>query len=367
LSYGGLADQVADVAGRLGGRGIGTGDRACRKRLYSTVAVAGGPLLDPEKTLRVRGTTYRIVAVQGPEVGSLAPLFRESFGLEFFTPGWLRRKYACEAGGLPAFSCVALAKGAPVAACGVLPWTVRLGEQVEVGGQIVDVATASEHRRRGLFTHLAQAARDICEAAGVAFVYALPHPDAASYRLFVGSLGYQHLHDLVEYTRPVPTLQAERRARLAALLRPPRERRVKRTLSVLLAAEPVLSNSLVGDGFAGVERGGAFHAYKTAFGGSFVAALDRGRAWLKVDRHLQVGDLEASSDGDLERTMHALVLLAKRLGVHEVRFQASRDTRFDALARHVGTRSGLAAVYRNLSSAIPAERLRFTLGDLDNF
>jgi hypothetical protein len=330
--------------------------------------VAGRPLLEPEKTLEAGRATYRVSVLQGAGLAALVPLFRESFGRTFFTRGWLERKYACEAGGLAGFSCVALAEdGTPAAACGVLPWAVRFGDRVEVAAQLVDAATARDHRRRGLFTRLAEVAHGVCEAAGVAFLYAFPHVEGDSYPLFVDRLGYEHVDDLVEHAWPIRTVHVDRATGRSAILRPLYERYLERALRPLVPAGQSLANSLVADGFAGIDRDAAFHAYKAAFGGSRIVALPGGRVWLKVSRGLLLGDLEARSDADLERTLAALERLGARVGAHRILFQASRDTRFSFLARRARPERGLAVVYRNLSSSIPAPRLRFTFGDLDNF
>ena len=121
------------------------------------------------------------------------------------------------------------------------------------------------------------------------------------------------------------------------------------------------------DGFAATDRDDAFFAYKS-FAGSRVLELDRGRVWLKVRHGIQVGDIGAESDADMEACVRSLERLAARVGVHRVVLHASRGTRADEFfaKRYSGTPS-VSVVYRNACSEIPPERLRFTLGDLDNF
>jgi hypothetical protein len=299
----------------------------------------------------------------------LAPLFRTAFGRRFFTPEWLERKYACEYQGVPGFSCTAFtARGEVAASLGVLPWQIRFGDHIEVAGQLVDAATADRHRRRGLFGRLAETVRELCRAAGISFLFAFPHANGSSFPAFVGKLGYRHIDDLVEYQLPIRTVWAERIPERAGAARSLYERHARRTLSGRGAADLGLENSLIADGFAAVGRDHAFHEYKTSFGGSEVLALDGGRVWVKVSHGLLIGDLEASSEADLDRTERALKRLAVRLGVHQIVFQVSTDTR---LSRFFGdrfrTRLGLNVVYLDLGSQIPAEKLRFTFGDLDNF
>ena len=97
-------------------------------------------------------------------------------------------------------------------------------------------------------------------------------------------------------------------------------------------------------------------------------AVEGGRAWVKIRRGLIIGDMEARAQTEIEKTMRALRRLAARFGIHQVVFQLSDGTRFSRFFEgRVQARPALNAIYRNLRSRIPPEKLRFTLGDLDNF
>ena len=99
----------------------------------------------------------------------------------------------------------------------MLPWGVRFGDHVEVAGQLIDVATGSAHRGRGLFAYLAEMVREECEAAGVGFLYGFANE--AAFPIWVKKLGYEHTDDLVEYRLPVRTVPVERIARRTPTLR----------------------------------------------------------------------------------------------------------------------------------------------------
>ena len=307
---------------------------------------------------------YRFSVLRGRELARLVPLFLDAFGRSV-TDGWLTRKYACSANDVEGFACAAFTEaGEPAGAVGVLPWGVRYGDRVEVAGQMVDVATGNAHRGRGLFVRLAEQAREVCEFAGVGFLFGFPNE--AAYPIWINKLGYEHFHDLVEFRLPVRTFWAERVARRATFLAPAYEQYVDRNLR--RAATEELPNSLLAEGFAAVEHDRAFHAYKAAFGGSRVVGLDGGRVWLNVRHGLLLGDLEAATDSDAQATTRALSRLARLLGIHQILFIASKDTRFDRLlgARYK-TSQGLPIIHRNIRSEIPREKLRFTFADLDNY
>jgi len=328
--------------------------------------VAQESSLAADSTFEAKGARYRLAALRGSDLAPVLPLFLDAFGREFDARK-LERKYTCEEGGLAGFVSVAFAdNGEAAGSVGVLPWPVRFGDRSEVAGQMVDVATSNAHRGRGLFVRLADHAREVCESAGVAFLFGFPND--AAYPIWMNKLGYEHIHDLVEYRVPVRTAPVERVARRAGALGGLYERHVTRTLRPYVPADPVLENSLVVEGFAGIDRDREFHAYKAAFNGSRVLAVDGGRAWVNPQHGLLIGDLEASSEADMDASLRSLVRLARRLGLHHVVFQVSRGTRFSPFFEsRARTLPGLPVIHRNLSSQIPADRLRFTFGDLDNF
>ena len=321
-----------------------------------------------EKYVDIEGTTYRLEQVGPSQLAPLVPLFRDVFARRDFTVDWLNKKYGCEYDGVRGFSCVAFTQsGTAVASMGVLPWPIRFGDRIELAAQLVDAATHPEHRRRGLFALTGQMAVEICDAAGIAFIFAFPDTERHSYAGFIRHVGFSHIHDLIEYRLPIRTLWAERLARRAGPLNTLYEQRLQKTLDAYAPGDPILENSLLSEGHAGTHRHRAFHEYKS-FAGGRVLEFDGGRVWLKVLRGVFVGDFEASSETNVLKTTRALEDIARRLGIHQILFQTSGKTRF---ARFFNERcSGLprlTVLYRNLRSQIPAEALRFTSGDLDNF
>ena len=321
-----------------------------------------------EREVVVRGATYRLARVHGPEMRPLVPLFRTEFRRRDFTLDWLQKKYAGEYQGVKGFACVAFAAGGEaVASFGVLPWPILFGDRTELAAQAVDGATHHQHRRRGLFTSLGEMAREICESEAVSFLFGFAHPQGPSYPGLVRNLGYTHVDDLVEYRLPISTFWTERIARRLGPLHGFYARHRDRTFSDYAPTDPVLANSLLSDGFAATRRDRSFHVYKS-FTGSRVLAMDGGRVWLKVRRGLNVADLEASSEAEMEHTTRALERLATRLGTHQILFQSSKDTRFTRFfEKRFPSFPCLTVIYRNLCSQIPVDKLRFTFGDLDNF
>jgi GNAT superfamily N-acetyltransferase len=315
----------------------------------------------------LRGTPYRLALLRGRELEAVLPLFADAFPGRQFTADRLARKYACTYENVRGFLCVAFTETGDVAgSVGLLPWAVRYRETKEGAGQMVDVATHSAHRGRGLFVHLADAVRDVCDRAGLGFLFGFPNEEA--YPIWINKLGYRHTDDLVQYRRSVGTLWIERVTQRVGPLASWYGSRVDHAFRSRAPNDPVLPNSLGTEGFACIDRDASFHAYKTAFAGGRVVTFGGGRVWLRVQHGMLIGDLEAQSADELDTTVHELTRLARRLGVHQLVFQASKDTRFSSLLRSRFEESpGLPVIHLDIRSRIPADRLRYTFGDLDNF
>src|SRR5262249_52346244 len=157
----------------------------------------------------------------------------------------------------------------------------------------------------------------------------------------------------LEYRRPIRTLWAERIARRSGL-RGVYRRRVDRVFRELTPDDPILPNSLAREGFAATQRDATFHSYKS-FAGSRVLQTDGGRVWLTVRHGIQVGDIEAESPADLERSARALEQLAARLGVHQIVLHGAPATRFQRFfAGRYGETPSVALIHRDVCSQIPA-------------
>jgi predicted N-acetyltransferase YhbS len=324
-----------------------------------------GPILETQ--FKSRGETYRVAVLYGREIEVISPLLREVFGTtKGFRPEWIRRKYICERDGVRGFACVAFAAdGRPVANVGALPWPIRYGARVELATQLADCATSPAHQGHGLHSRLVGLVHEVADAAGMTFVFRFSNE--ISFAITTSKLGYTPLEDLVEYQLPVRTLWAERLARRAGLGKA-YDRHVERVTRPYVDTGFPFTSSVLPEGFAGVDRDRAFLDYKETFGEGRVLSLDGARVWLTVRHGLLVGDMEAQSDVELGRGLDALERLARRLGAHRILFQASPDIR---LSRFLATRLPLARTRHiscfDLSSKIPSDELRFTLGDIDTF
>ena len=81
-----------------------------------------------------------------------------------------------------------------------------------------------------------------------------------------------------------------------------------------------------------------------------------------------VGDLEPQDAAGLHAVADDLERLARRLGIHQIVFQASKGTRFTALlGAGFGESPGLPVIHRDIRSQIAPGELRYTFGDFDNF
>ena len=315
-------------------------------------------------TVHIEGTHYRLARFSDSNIAALLPLYRTVFRKD---PGrdWLSKKYSTDYIGIRDLGYIAFTEdGDAVSSFGMLAWPMRFGDRTELAGQAMDVMTHPQHQRRGLFSILGEKTTTLCESEGLSFVYAFPNQE--SLPGFLNRLGYIHLGNLAQYRLPVTTFPLERIARRLGMANGLYRRYTQR----LLRRYPLtatLENSVLSNGFAGTNRDEAFFNYKT-FAGSRVHDIDGCRVWLKIARGIMIGDIENKPEPDLERALRAIKGRAFRLGIDQILFQISEDTRLSRFfADRFTSLSPLAIVYRNFRSEIPPGKLKFTFGDLDNF
>ena len=80
-----------------------------------------------------------------------------------------------------------------------------------------------------------------------------------------------------------------------------------------------------------------------------------------------IGDMEVWP-GDFERLITHLKKLARKLGIYEIHFHASRGTMLHGLfARRYTALPSFPVIIKQLIGYTPADKIRFTSADIDTF
>lgn len=215
----------------------------------------------------------------------------------------------------------AVAVAAALPMLGVLP----NGQRIRLT-QMIETFTLSEHRGKGLMTHLANKILEAQQVDGVQMFFGLLNQN--NVHGFVRKLGFTATETMQYFEVKVRTVPLEalcRRLRIPAIFRwwaglVLREYRAEHAT--------VLTNSLLAEGFGGVLHDVNFFSYKS-FTFNYLCHFNGLDAWLKLESGLLVGDVcippETSAE-QWEAWQRSLKHLAHRAGLRKIIFQASPDT-----------------------------------------
>lgn len=142
----------------------------------------------------------------------LKELYADAFGSAISLEK-IQQRFDTASLGSPVIAFIAIhsATGKPAAYYGVFPVKAIVNKDVIQIAQSGDTMTHSQHRKKGLFTKLAQLTYDECSKAGIKFVFG--QPNEQSYHGFMQSLNWKHIDDIVRWdlklstkTLPIPKI-----------------------------------------------------------------------------------------------------------------------------------------------------------------
>jgi len=255
-------------------------------------------------------------------------------------------------------------RGQPAAFYCVIPCFIRFKDKIVLSAQSADTMTHPDHRFKGLFVELALRTFQLCETAGIQFVFGFPNQN--SLPGFVNKLGWETTERMdcfiirsvifpwkkIFYKFPVL------KNRLAAY-----QQGVLKNHAV---NQQGLSNSVFEDGFAGVYRDHHFRKYKT-YHQSHVIKLGNALLWVKINSVLLIGDILVKP-GEFEGMLYRLKSLASKLGIREIHFHASPGTTLHKLfARDYQPIPSFPVIFKSLGEHAALETVKFTSADIDTF
>lgn len=109
---------------------------------------------------------------------------------------------------------IAVADGRVVSLAAGVPKSIRVGSHTLLAFELGDFITASDFRKRGLFSSLIRMVSDKAKQCGAAFVYVRPNP--SSFRILTKDLSFREVQKLDERRFVMPSALVERKTGLAA-------------------------------------------------------------------------------------------------------------------------------------------------------
>ena len=308
---------------------------------------------------------YRIERISPENIYDLIPLYRDVFGIKV-TRQFIEKKYDTAYLGVGYYGHLAYdEQGKPTGYYGAIPFLIEWEGKKVIGAQSGDAMTHPDHAGQGLFTRLGNLTDDLLKKEGIEFVYGFPNQN--SYYGYTKKLHWEHREDMSRFNLKVRTLPLEKLSRRLGWMRSWYLNYRDRVLRPYRSDARALDSSVISDGFGGTCRNEDFFRYKS-FLGNAIYQIGPCKVWMKVEGGMLIGDMEQKSDTEMDQCVKLLQKLAWRLGVTEIILQFSPGS---APANYFSTRyptlPSWAIGYKNYTSELPLDKLRFTYGDLDTF
>lgn len=307
---------------------------------------------------------YSIVRLNAGNIRDLCLLHQAVYGS--VDDDYYRKKYDTSYTGIQFVGYLAYNNsGLAIAYYGVLPCFIRFGEKTILAAQSADTMTHPGHRFKGMFVELSHKTFGLCQELGIRMVFGFPNQN--SYHGAVHKLGWKLLHHMNSFSIPVNTLPLETLSHKLTSAGPLYARYRESTLRSKTADAAGIPNSVVLEGYAGVDRSAAYLQYKT-YSPTRVIRIGHSKVWISNRSGMIIGDMEPAAEESFPIIIKGLRKIAVRMGVRMIQFHCSPETRLHALFSSL-TKPGpsFPALIQDFGMEIPPERIRFTFSDIDIF
>lgn len=313
-------------------------------------------------TIKVNG--YCIERLGKHNVGDLDKLHRVLYN-RHHSSEYFEKKYDTAYTGVQHVGYIAYNdKRDPIAFFGVIPCFIRHEHELHLAAQSADTMTHPNYSFKGLFLHLATMTMELCREEGIVLVFGFPVQSAL--HSFLVKLKWQMTEMMDCYVVPVSIIPAERIMKKLPFARKFYHRYQQKVLQEYLVTADGTENSILKDGFAGVNRNAHYLRYR-GYHKTYVIQIGASLLWVKIRNGLVIGDIDCKPK-DFDDMMEKLQRLAFKLGVHRILFHTSHQTQLAAMfAERYEAVPSYYVLFKDLGSRIPLDKVKFTYADIDHF
>ncbi len=314
------------------------------------------------ETIQANG--YIIERLGKHNLGDLDKLHRMLYS-RHHPPDYFEKKYDTAYTGVEHIGYIAYNdKRAPIGFFGVVPCFIRYEHQLHLAAQSVDTMTHPNYSFKGLFLHLATITLELCREEGIVLVFGFPAQSTVY--SFMMKLKWQMTEMMDCYIVPVSIIPAERWIKKLNFTKKLYHRYQQKILREYVVDTDGVENSILKDGFAGVNRNPHYLKYR-GYHKTYVIQIGSSLLWVKVRNGLVIGDIDCKPQ-DFDDMMEKLQKLAFKLGVHRILFHTSHQTRLATMfAERYESVPSYYVLFKDLGSKIPLDRVKFTFADIDHF
>jgi hypothetical protein len=192
-------------------------------------------------------------------------------------------------------------------------------------------------------------------------------PNQNSLPGFVNKLDWQIGGNMECFIIPVKALPLERLANKFPFLKSLYNGFVKHQLKPCLLPRNGIRNSVIDEGYCGLQRDKDYLNYKTAYTSSFTIKVDTTQVWFKINDGMFIGDIDLALN-DLDNIIPHLQKIARKLGLKKIIFQADKRTVLHMLLKnHAQPIPSFPIIIKNLGVDLPLNKMAFTFADIDIF
>ena len=298
---------------------------------------------------------YDIRPITEDDMPAIAALYNHCFNADR-TVEATRAKFDTRPTGHPLTGHVALSdQGDVVSFCGLVPVEMRIGGELMLGAQSVDVMTHPDHRKAGMYVEVAQKTYDLGASRGVKVVFAFPNK--SSLHGLRHNLGWEIRDEMVGLS-----LRQQWWRRYGSQS----TKNVAEEIDqIAIDAQHVLDLN-----FDGVVKTRAYLDYKAICSGSRLVQFEDLIVWLKPGDRLDVASF-AWADREMRssrQTYQAFQRLMSRVGANSVRFCFTENhPLLQALIPHCRVHSSTPFGLRALDKNLQIPELHICRGDFDYF
>jgi hypothetical protein len=281
------------------------------------------------------------------------------------TPGYFETKYDTAYTGVQYTGFIAYNnRNEAVAYYGVIPCFIKYEGKLIRAAQSTDTMTHPEYRHEGLFMQLARLTFKLCTQEGIKIIFGFANQNAVE--------GLEHLdwetnENMELYLIPVETIPLENLAEHTPLLGRLYKEYQHRVLKKYLVPQKGIENSVLNDGFAGVNRDELYLNHKDCHD-TQVLRIGKALLWVKIKSNaFIIGDI-ICADKDFDNIMQKVHKLASLLGLNQVQFQTSPNTKASGLfSKRYHFIPSFPIMFKTFVRSINPDKIKFTFADIDAF
>ena len=313
---------------------------------------------------KIQKKGYHIERLSRGNLDALEKLYNATYGRSH-PEGYFAKKYDTAYTGVEYLGYIAFNENQnPIAFYGVIPCLIRYADTLFLAAQSADTMTHPKYQFKGLFVQLANLTFDIAQEEGVSLIFGFPNQN--SLHGFLVRLKWQMTETLDYYCIPSGMVSMMGLPKRIPFLKNLYEQYQAYILKNYLVSRKGIDNSVLKDGFAGINRNAHYLNYKT-YHDTHVIKIGEALLWIKIGNALVVGDINCREE-EFDNMMDELRKLAFKLGLGNIHFHTSHQTRLSSLfsARYQPTPS-FYVLFKDLGANIPLDKIKFTFADVDTF